>query len=309
MRPAVIYSTIFVWNATTGGRFIAPYLLIAHHLKNSSSVGKIIATQFFIASLLSGWGGKIADSMERSYPIKGRTIVLAVGVSLGTCASLIETADFIIPMNSLALFLWHLHWRIIYSIAVALTGPVLDGLTLAHLKKEQEEIERLHGAKHDGYGRERLYGALWWGVGNVIIGCSIDQWGFEVLSSLTLASTAACYITIFLYYLFQYQHSQEITSMIQNTPNHEEREFYEIETDESTVESHEQSPLKGTKKRVDPTPTERDITLQYLLSLLLSTNENVGFVIAYCLLNIGFAVIENLIFLFYQSILGSSYTM
>lgn len=295
---------------------MASYLNVAHHLNNSSSVGKIIATQFFVTSILSGWGGQIADSMERSYPLKGRIMVLAAGLSLGTFAFLLEGEDFVIPRdNNLGLFMWHLNWRMVYSIAAALTGPVLDGLTLAHLKKEREahNDERLHNnAQNDGYGRERLHGALWWGIGNVFIGYSIDHWGFEVLRSLTICSTVLCYVTIYLFYRFQSQLSEETISIIGNAESHahEQNGSYEIETDESTVESHERSPLrKGTKQSIESPPTENDINIEFLFSLLLSSPQNIGFLIAYCLLNVGFAVIENLIFLFYQSILGSSYTM
>ena len=316
MRPAAIYSATFVWNAITGGRFIAPYLHIAHHLKDSKSIGTIIATQFFVSSLLSGWGGQIADSMERSYPLKGRIIVLVAGMTLGAFAFSIESADdyFFPLLNRLGLFMWHLYWRMVYSIAVALTGPVLDGLTLAHLKRERQESRlssSLHNGKYDWYGRERLHGAIWWGIGNVVIGYSIDRWGFGVLNSLTIISTLLCYVTLCLYYLLQSQNRQAASSVNENgDEGHTHQRNCEVEANENIVESTEYTPLRKMKK-VSSTPPldEQNVTLRFLFSLLFSTPQNTGFVIAYCLLNVGFAVIENLIFLFYQSVLGSSYTM
>lgn len=313
MRPAAIYSSMFVWNAITGGRFIAPYLHVAHHLKNSTSIGTIIATQFFVASLLSGWGGQIADSMERAHPLKGRIIVLVAGMTLGACSFSIESADYFFPsLNRLGLFMWHLYWRMVYSIAAALTGPVLDGLTLAHLKREREEnrSSSLQNGKYDWYGRERLHGAIWWGIGNVVIGYSIDRWGFKVLNSLTIVSTLLSYVTICLYYLTQSQ-NREATSLVNGNraEGHSHQGYHEVEANESNVQSNECTPLRKKKETSTPSLDEQDITLKYLFSLLFSTPQNTGFIIAYCLLNVGFAVIENLIFLFYQSVLGSSYTM
>merc|ERR550539_831769 len=305
MRPAAIYGAVFVWNAVTGGRFIAPYLQIAHHLTYSSLIGIIIASQFFITSLFSGWGGNIADSLERRYPSKGRINVLVGGITLGTCVSLIESTDFVSRMISfdfmlpftmkdnresggknlgndfygyLPLFLWHLCFRVVYAVAVSLTSPVLDGLTLAHLKREAGK----HGTtyKHEGnkYGRERLHGAIWWGFGNVIIGYSIDQWGFSILGPFSVASTVVCYLMIMLYSLYQPDPENiepENVSLLHDRQHHthydEIDESKTAETDDCTIESildHiDKEDFSNKQKDVSD---EEEISLWSLIHLLVA---------------------------------------
>jgi len=345
MRPASLYCAIFVWNAITGGRFIAAYFYNVYNLSNSE-IGTIIAFQFFISSLVSGWGGHVADSMERQHPLKGRIITLAVGLTLGTSTFLIENMSFTAKLPSLSfivydstkesgagdhdgkeqyetaslfLFLWHLFWRNMYAVSNALVAPVLDGLTLAHLKREATMNGTSYQIEENKYGRERLHGAIWWGIGNAGIGYCIDRLGFDVLCSLSVVSTFTCYITIALYYIFQADsnsihpenlpllHNREGSELSQS----EENENRDIDdTDDSTVESH--CP-HGTKSNNDEetkdSSEEAAASIWTLLHLLVATPYSVGFFVAYFVLNIGFTVVENLIFLFYMPVLDSSSTM
>lgn len=353
MRPAPIYCALFVWNSATGGRFIAPYLHIAHHLNNSFYVGSIISFQFFTTSMLSGWGGQKADFLERKYPLFGRIYVLVGGITLGTLAFLMESMDNAIDFFQaldlfdiigadgeimsgsttenrgdirLVLFSWHFFWRIIYAISIALTAPVLDGLTIAHLKREANTNGSSYKFEGNKYGRERLHGAIWWGIGNVIIGCSIDRWGFECMSALSIISTLACYMMIYIYHhsqvqehsntvmvdqendvlLVDGQRSQQDYSAIINVTLDDQA----VETDENKTESMENiGTIQESTNKTDSDISNTSLSFWSLLNLLVKTPYSTGFFIAYFLLNVGFAVVENLIFLFYQSVLGSSYTM
>eukprot|EP01083_Nonionella_stella_P078495 214871_1 len=329
---------------------MAPYFHIGHHLTNSS-IGSIIAIQFFITSILSGWGGNFADSMERLYPLRGRVCVLIFGITLGTSTFLLESTDYIVKFYELTLssliesdselvggdvvkdekeegnraypilFMWHLWWRIIYAVAVALTSPVLDGLTLAHLKRDAAMAGTSHEHEGNKYGRERLHGAIWWGIGNVIIGCSIDRWGLDILTTLSIISTVACYIAIATYYICQVDPNridpENVPLLHGGTPNilhNEEHEHQDVETDESTVESIDHRSKKidtssNDRENLEETSEDETLNIWSLLQLTIATPYSIAFFVAYFLLNVGFAVIENLVFLFYQAVLGSSFTM
>lgn len=52
-----------------------------------------------------------------------------------------------------------------------------------------------------------------------------------------------------------------------------------------------------------------DYSLMKLLGMAFSTTHRIAFFVVFGLLNIGMAVVENLIFLFYQESLGSTKTM
>ena len=343
MRPGAIYCTVFIWNSTTGGRFIAPYLQIAHHLDNASYVGAIIAIQFFTTSILSGWGGNMADNMERKFPMKGRIYVLICGITSGTISFLMENIDNYISdfverfrgfevigdedqrsfvreegnLHLLILFVWHFFWRQMYAISIALTAPVLDGLTIAHLKKEAISNGTSYVTEENKFGRERLHGAIWWGIGNLIIGYSVDKWGFNSLCILSIMSTLACYGMIIFFYHCAYVQASSSNSidpesirLLHNRQDidHEQQDEPSIETYESSrgslahiARDHDYKTCNGTD--------DTSLSFWSLLSLLVETPYSKGFFFAYFLLNVGFAVVENLIFLFYQTVLGSSYTM
>ena len=156
MKPRFIYFSLFTWNAVTAGRFVAPYLSERSNL-NDSSIGTILAIQIALSALLGGFGGELADRWERRSPRHGRLNVIRIGIVLGTLLCIIE--GWVINIYTRdggnraggILFLWNLLLRSGYSIAVALTQPVLDGLALAHLKRDG------NGTTED-YGRERMYG-------------------------------------------------------------------------------------------------------------------------------------------------------
>ena len=86
---------------------------------------------------------------------------------------------------------YHLFLRAIYAIGKAGITPVLDGLTLAQLERE--------GRDKQEYGKERVYGAVSWGIAHILFGPAIDLFGFRVLYATILLSWLGCIITFHLY--------------------------------------------------------------------------------------------------------------
>lgn len=294
MRPRVIYCAAFTWYASTGGRFEAPYL--QRYLPLSSSIGTILACQTAIISFLGGFGGRLADDWERRNPHQGRMDVLKLGIFLGVFFSIIEgLGNVFIPtgrsthsifLNRSLIFWWNLVLRSGYAVAFALTAPVLDGLTVAHLKQG--------GGGAESYGKERLHGALWWAIANLIIGIMCDQFGFDIALFLaTMVSSVACYTVLSIY-----EADTVSTEII--LPVHETSSLLQPN---GLIQNDSKSEAAANQE------TDKSYSLLTLLSLAFSTPYRTAFSVTFLLLNMGMVVAEKLIFLFYTSILGSSNTM
>ena len=124
----------------------------------------------------------------------------------------------------------------------------------------------------------RTIGAVGWGMSSVLIGIICENFGYDVtLLSMVLGSSLLCYLVFYIY---------EGTSQV-------------------AFQSEETTPLRN-----EQTPAgEAEETLWKLLLMACSTTYKIAFFVLYFLLNIGMAVVENLIFLFYREALGSSQTM
>eukprot|EP00557_Chaetoceros_sp_GSL56_P002731 CAMPEP_0176499666 /NCGR_PEP_ID=MMETSP0200_2-20121128/13061_1 /TAXON_ID=947934 /ORGANISM="Chaetoceros sp., Strain GSL56" /LENGTH=482 /DNA_ID=CAMNT_0017898125 /DNA_START=157 /DNA_END=1605 /DNA_ORIENTATION=+ len=327
VRPGLIFCALYAWNASTGGRFLAPYL--RRSLPDSSSIGAIISCQMMITSILGGSGGRLADKWERKNPYRGRLNVMRLGIFLGMCVSLLEgignysllssSSSTTSNIGSLEIlggcisFWWNLLLRSGYSISVAFTGPVIDGLVLSHLKNE--------GNNHstDGYGRERLHGAIWWGVSNIVIGIACDHLGFDMaLFVMILLTSLICFIALSVYessVVEQYQRSIQQRQQQQQDENHNGESSMLLADDCQFKFDNIDSVTQKKGKEVEVQPIDSEVvevveqSLWVLLVLVISTPRRASFLLSFFLLNIGMAVVENLIFLFYASTLGSSQTM
>ena len=69
---------------------------------------------------------------------------------------------------------------------IARLFAVLDGLTLAHLERT--------GSDKSLYGRERVYGAVSWGIAHILFGPLIDALGFRVLYFTTVIAFCGCVV-------------------------------------------------------------------------------------------------------------------
>lgn len=315
VRPGLIFCALYTWNASTGGRFLAPYL--GKSLPDSSSIGTILACQMMITSILGGLGGKLADKWERQKPFHGRLNVMRLGIFLGMCITLLEgTGNKVISSSTNNIvsyhvwggsirFWWNLLLRSCYAIAVVLTGPVIDGLVLTHLKNEGNHST-------EGYGRERLHGAIWWGISNIIIGIACDHLGYDVaLLIMILLTSLLCFTAISVYEAGATQQFR----IPQDNGNHNEESMLLADARQEAALDHEDSVICDKHKNeieiqpIDSQENEVEQSLWVLFILVISTPRRASFLLSFFLLNIGMAVVENLIFLFYSSTLGSSQTM
>ena len=160
---------------------MAPFLQQETDLSDGF-IGTILSLQWLVMTFAGSLGGTIADHVERQYPGKGRPWVMQVGVLVGTMGYLGHGIHHFWLSAITESFAFHLTMRLLFAVANALTAPVLDGLTIAYL----EQQETLYGDGDDSsggmgkadFGKERLYGAISWAMGNVMAGLLIDSFGF-----------------------------------------------------------------------------------------------------------------------------------
>lgn len=164
-RPRILYCSLFVWNTVTVGKFIAPLLQELSPKFSESVIGEVLAIQYGIVACFAGWGGSLADKVERrsSRWGQGRLLVIAGSVLLGTIAFLghavpdylgfdktidTERAARDVDTSWDFLLFWHVLMRFIYAIGMAICAPAIDGLALAHL-------DTMEGGTQAEFGKER----------------------------------------------------------------------------------------------------------------------------------------------------------
>lgn len=172
---------------------------------------------------------------------------------------------------------------------------------------------------------------MWWGLANVVIGICADKFGLDAaLFGLTVIATLISFFTLSTYEAsMQYvSSSPERGPLIPSTPkqnivNTNEIEDRNVERKEG-VEKDSLLPSRVKSSRLpqrsisinshrdhDPSASSSRIDYSWcnLLCLAFATTYQCGFIAAFFCLNIGMAVVENLIFLFYEETLGGSPTM
>jgi Na+/melibiose symporter-like transporter len=282
-RPRVLYTTVFLWISITGGRFLAPFLEHEASL-SATQIGSLLALHQAMSVLTSSVAGSYADSMERTYPGKGRATVLVLGVCLGGIMFLLHGLGRLFPtvifFDSMT---WYGGLRIMYSASTSFVFPVIDGMCLEFLK---------HHSCPQQYGKERLYGAISWAVTNLCMAPALDYVGFIIFYPLTIISTLLVVMTIHLYS----QERQEMHALKKRTNNSNLDETVLTETDENIALKDLQSENHEKQSMIS------------LLRMMLISWFGVAFIIAMVSLSSGQALVENLIFLFFE-VLGSSYSL
>jgi MFS_1 like family len=312
-RPRLLFSSIFVWISITGGRFLSTLLQDAG--LTDSEIGVCFALQTVTQSLLSSFAGSYADAYERRYPGQGRTRILMAGILCGSFFFLLQGLHHIWPagnhhfvVNSVA---WHVSLRVLYAGSTSLVFPVLDGLTLDFLSHQSDG----HG-KAD-FGKERLHGAIWWAITNLVMGPSLDWLGFSILYVYSIFSALAVIVTIHIY------------TQARSVPdqNEEEAKSQTVEMESLTAantpgassghgnQGHEDVlPPLGFVRRKSHLVEEKDdlalkrLSLYSIARCVLGTKIGGAFMLAVFSLSIGTAVVESLIFLYFE-VLGSSYSL
>ena len=157
-----------MWSTLTVGKFTAPLLQHLSPRFTDGVVGITFALQYTIVASLAGWGGSLADAHERSSSSwgQGRSKVIVFGLGLGTLAFLGHGLPGCMDKafharNSTMILWWHISMRVIYAVGMGISMPSLDGLCLAHL-------DCIEGASSADFGKERMFGAIFWGVGSLV---------------------------------------------------------------------------------------------------------------------------------------------
>ncbi|KAL3826850.1 hypothetical protein ACHAXA_005692 [Cyclostephanos tholiformis] len=334
MRPRVLYFTTFVFYSLSGGRFTATFL--EHQLKFTDNwmISAAMAVQLLASSLGKPWLGGMADSWEASSVAlgknnAGRLRIMSLGLLMSTVATLShslgglytpahwsELTDESRPSHlPLMLFVYHLILRIIFVLGTGACALALDGLTLAQL--EQEGTDKNH------YGKERMYGALSWGVSHVLLGPVIDYFGFGAIYGATLLSFAGCVIVIQMYSkscsTIRYvgvddkvadrskgqfeKYSSSMTVKLTQTQNGKR---YESKTSSENDDADEDDIVNVIN--ADNTPRRLPLTFFDLGRLLFQNGSvfNVSFISSLFALSIGMSVVESLIFLYFEFLGGST---
>ena len=272
-----------------------------------------MAVQILASSTCSSWLGGLADSLEERRGSNGRLQIMALGLLLSTVATLLHILGRLLWMQPSAtidtdddyflqediqnhpypksLFVYHLFLRALFAIGTTACSPVLDGLTLARLEDDARDSSE--------YGKERLYGAVSWGIANVFFGPAIDRWGFEIIYITTICSFILCLITFYAYA----KSNQKLYSSI-------------AEVDLENISDAQNSSANNDKATYRNTDGNEDSELHQMQpkldvwTFLTKTNGllNLTFVLAMFALYVGMAVVENLIFLYFE-FLGGSYSM
>eukprot|EP00586_Coscinodiscus_wailesii_P006944 CAMPEP_0172491788 /NCGR_PEP_ID=MMETSP1066-20121228/22655_1 /TAXON_ID=671091 /ORGANISM="Coscinodiscus wailesii, Strain CCMP2513" /LENGTH=437 /DNA_ID=CAMNT_0013261003 /DNA_START=104 /DNA_END=1413 /DNA_ORIENTATION=- len=296
-RPRLIYAVIFTWLASCGGRFTAPFLENQARFTDAQT-GMALAAQMACCSLVAPLGGALADARERSDGERhGRVGVMILGVVLGTVSFLGHGVVRYYYLgdgskssslsgsgggSSWVMIVWHFGLRLFYAVALGLIMPVLDGLTLAYLKK----VEAWGGGENADYGSERLHGAIWWAVANIIIGPLIDLWGFKVLYASAILSMMVC-IIMTVYYVNAINEFEATNVMLRNeSPS---------QTDDMSSQHH--SVLNSNKE---------SISLVSLSQMMCASFYGASFLLSCFTLSMGTSVVENLIFLFFDYLGGTN---
>jgi MFS family permease len=312
-RPRSLYASVFLWISVVGGRFLV--LFLEHEASlTSAQLGTILA----VAQLASVGGtavtGSWADALEFRFPGAGRALVLAGGMALGGAVFLFHGVHLPTAILGVPPVLWHGFLRILFALATAMVFPVVDGMCLEYLQK--------HASTQD-YGKERMYGAVAWGVANVIVAVAMDYFdGFAVLYVMALIVTVIGVVVVFFYAQEQQQqldqgqgqgqgqdpsvvaggYRKRDSNLILEDNNADDDQLELDNEDQRTGEEDE-----TIEHSCSSSPSANISTFQ-MLYLLGTSWFGLCFIIAQVTQSSGQAIVDNLVFLYFEA-LGSSYTL
>jgi len=292
-RPRLLYCTIFIWNTLTVGKFTAP--LLQHLSPNNFAdgiIGLTFAIQYGIAGCVSTWGGSYADAQEKKSNRwgYGRIKVLVMFLTLGTLSFLGHGVPHYMNLSTdtTSVLVWHVVMRCIYAVSLGVVAPTLDGLALAHL-------DCAENSSTVDFGKERMYGALCWGLGSFFAGVGIDQYGFNFLYIFLIGSTIGSYIGMGIY----------LWGLSRDTSGSFKK--YSVIFDDVSS-SNNNGYQNGETTPFDNSKKDEDISNYELLCMICKTNYAKAIMLFTFLLAMGIAVVDNLAFIFFET-LGASDAM
>lgn len=285
-RPRILYAVVFFWLAWTGGRFTAPFLKEEVGF-DDGQIGFLLACQSGLLAIIGPLGGVIADKRQITNK-HGRVEVLFAGICLGCVSTLFHGIAHIFPSFTYSIdqtsfmrqvtFLWHLSMRLLFSLSNGLVMPVLDGLTLAYLQADKNSDSA-------DYGKERLHGAIWWAIGNIILGPMLDLIGFKALYFSCILVLMVSFPAI---YMYTSSFEKKIEGNISDKP----------------VETTTQNKTAPTSKI--GSSDEGNDSILFFVKIICGTVYGASFLLCFFTLNTGTSVVENLIFLFFGDLGGSN---
>jgi hypothetical protein len=218
-----------------------------------------------------------ADARERKRPHYGRGEVLIVGVVCGTIIFLFHGARRVFDgwlVNSVG---YHFAVQSGYAACFAIMFPVLDGMTVDNLQRRDGDSKE--------YGKERLFGAVSWGITNLILGPLIDHYGIAIYYPCALVAAIYSVLSILIY-------SRAEAASTTTTP-------VPTASEDSSKREEEKDDENNKEKKGAPS------TLS-LAFAVFGTAYGAAFCFSYFVLNTGFSVVENLAFLFFEFQGGSN---
>lgn len=317
MRPRVLYFAVFVFFSLSGGRFTATFLEHELQFTENWMISAAIASQLLSSSFCASWIGGVADAWAaKDGRSNGRLQIISLGLLLSTVATLLHSLGSLFvprsgdehaesqPTLPLPLLAYHLVLRMMFSVGTAGCMPALDGLTLAQLERD--------GVDKQNYGKERMYGAVSWGIAHIIFGVAIDFFGFKVLYGTVVLAFVGCMVTFRLY---ARSHSTNQYSGVEMAVAPSSGDRLTSGSDEAAPRAERyksKTSFEGEQEfendtTSDGTPQER-LRFADLVGLLFQHAPvlNASFLVALFTLFIGMAVVESLIFLYFEYLGGSS---
>ena len=329
MRPRWLYGGIFAWLSVAGGRFLA--VLLEDQLEwKAGQVGSVLAAAQGMGLLTTAlWSGTTADKLEDVYPGYGRASMLVVGVLLGTVAL---WGHALVPLR----WFWvHVLLRLIYASASAMIFPAMDGMCLDFLATETTvpttaTSDSDNNSNHkkrssQAYGKERLWGAISWGITNMVLAIGLDHMGFSIMYAMSLVTAVLALVIVYCYCTkrhqqnrcfggasvtrFGYSVKRESTIILQDDTEEDDEE------EEEDNDADDDAEILGLRNIDDIQETSQPATFVatastfQILRLIGSTIFGASFMLAQVTQSSGQAIVDQLVFLYFGDELGSSYTV
>lgn len=235
----------------------------------------------------SSISGVYADTLEIKYPGRGRSIVIAIGVTSSTIAFLLHGMQHIVSIPLFTEPWWHITLQILYGISIALVFPVLDGLTIDFLERQDQR---------QNYGKERLHGPIWWAVASLLLSPLLDRVGFIICYPLAIGALLFVILTLILYDGTTRTHQSMMDFTVLSMGDDEQ---------DAVGEGAETVTLEASTNGGTTTTHERTRLPLVTLSKTLVMSGGAFLVCLICISS-GQAIVDNLSFLFFEG-LGTSW--
>lgn len=278
-----------------GGRFLVIFLEHEAGL-SSAELGSILALSQMVHVVASSATGGWAVALESRHPDRGRACMLAGGIVLGGGVFLLHGLNF--TSSSSSAVLYHGFLRVLFAVSNAMVFPVLDGMSLDYLQS--------HGSKQD-FGKKRLYGAVSWGIANVIVAWGLDHYypSFQCLYWMAVISTIVALIVIFL-------STRSQVGRLHSRHDYRKRNSDIILKNDCERNDEDDEKPEDIDDVIAAGPGSLSLsssTSAFSLLFLLATSWfRLEFILAQISQSYGQAIVDNLVFLYFE-LLGSSYTL